>query len=187
MAVAMDIRRLGLVAMPPEVSTVAEIAETVRNEALTLAYKGFADAPPDGDLQKLLASPAFVNHVKYRLAIAVANVLGTYDRRVLSVHYVYNTAPDPDAPVDPDAPGDPLLHLLVLITSPTAALEAFVRGLDRALVHSLRQLPSPEFAGLTTVLDIKLFAEEESRRGTGWTAHLRSEFAPPVPLWEREL
>ena len=186
MAVASRIAQLVTVAGPPEVSTAAEIAETIRNEALTLAYKGFADAPSDGDLQKLLACPAFANHVKYRLAIAIANVLGTYDRRVLSVHYVYNTAPDPDAAVDPDAPGDPLLHFLVLVTSPTAALQAFVKALDRALVESMRQLPSPSLASLSTILDVTLATEDESSRGTGWTALLRSTFAPPVQLWKRE-
>jgi hypothetical protein len=186
MAVALDIRRLASVAGPSEVSTAAEIAETVRNEALTLAYKGFADGPADGNLQKLLACPAFANHVKYRLAIAIANVLGTYDRRVLSVYYVYNTAPDPDAEVDPEAPGDPLLHFLVLVTSPTAALQAFVKALDRALVQSLHQLPSPALASLSTILDVSVVTEDESGRGTGWAALLQSAFAPPVQLWKRE-
>lgn len=168
----------------PEISTMAEVAETIRNDALARAYEALPPVMRDGDLQRLLLCPEYFHRLKYRLAAGVARELSANDPRVQAV-YIYEPTAGAEDEAGGEPPLDPTLHMLVMVTAPSAALQSFVESLDRALTLSLRQLPSPGFARRDSVLDVNLVTEEEARHGTGWAALLTSAFAPPTKLWER--
>ncbi len=185
MAIAVLARELVLETPMPEISTMAEVAETIRNDALTLAYQSLPPAQRDGDLQRLLGRPEFFNRLKYRLSAAVANVLAANDQRVLTV-YTYEPTANADDGAGIEMPLDSTLHMLVLVTAPSAALQSFIDSLDRALTMSLKYLPSPLFALRDTLLDVNLVTEDEARLGLGWATLLKSVFAPPYKIWSRE-
>ena len=166
-------------------SDLAEVAETIRNDAFTLAYQALPVAQRDGDVQRLLNEPAFFSRFKYRLCAAVARVLAANDPRVSAV-YTFDPCANADDELGVELAPDATLHLLVLVSTPTAALESFVDSLDRALTMSLKYLPSPTFALRDSVLDVNLVTEEEVQLGVGWAALLRSVFAPAIEIWMRE-
>lgn len=185
MAIQVLAREIDLETPMPEISTMAEVAETIRNDAVHLAYQALPITQRDGNLQRLLTCPDFFNRLKYRLAVGVARELSANDPRVLAV-YVFEPSANADDEIGIQLPIDPTLHLLVMVTAPSPALESFVESLDRALTMSLKYLPSPGFALRECILDVNLVTEDEARLGTGWAAILRSVFAPPIKLWQRD-
>jgi len=79
----------------------------------------------------------------------------------------------------------PLVHLLVLVTAPSAALEAFVASLNRALSARLGALSGACFSPSGRLLDINVVTEQEVHQGVG-IARLLSAVLPPVRLWQRK-
>ena len=82
-------------------------------------------------------------------------------------------------------PVDATVHLLVLVNSSSAALEAFISALDRALTASLTSLPSPKFAERDSILDVNLLTEKDVESGRGYAVLLSSVFTPPLKVWQR--
>jgi hypothetical protein len=168
----------------PAVSSMDEVAETIRNDALELACQALPGKPHADDLYRLLRQADFFNRLKHQLGVNVAQVLAANDPRVLAV-YSYDPSANPDGESGEELPLDATLHLLVLVSCPTAGLQSFVEALDRALALSLKYLPHTGFALRDSVLDVAFVTETEARQRSGLGALLSSIFAPPLPVWKR--
>jgi hypothetical protein len=161
-----------------------EVAETIRDDALALAQARLS-APLAGlELNCLLRHPDFVDNLKYGLASGVSNALSANNPRVTAV-YIYEPSANPDSELGNDMPVDATVHLLVLVKSSSAALEAFIAALDRALTASLTSLPSLKFAEHSSILDVNLLTEKDVASGRGYAVLLSSVFAPPLKVWQR--
>ena len=171
-------------AKPLSVTPLDEVVETIYQDALALAQERLT-APMRGlELERLLRRPEFVDNLKYGLATSIANVLAANDPRVLAV-YAYDPSTNPDSESGEEMPIDPTVRLLVLVQSSSAALEAFIASLDRALTASLKALPSPKFEPRTSILDVNLLTEQDVQAGRGYAILLSSVFAPPLKIWQR--
>ncbi len=170
-------------AQPIAVSPLDEVAETIREDALTLAQERLT-APLRGlGLKRLLRRPEFIENVKYGLALGVANTLAAHDPNVMAV-YAFDPSSNPDNDLA-DTLMDPTVHLLVVVKSSSAALEAFIAALDRALTASLNHLPSDKLEQRTSILDLNILTESDIAQGRGYAILLSSVFAPPLRLWQR--
>ncbi len=156
----------------PVVWHLSEVAETIRSEALGLARRTVSNVPAAAPAQVLLLQPRFRAAFKAGLAASVAQVLGANDDRLLAV-YTYDQE-------------DPVLHLLVLVTQPSAALTAFVAALDRALTADLHALGPTGFADRDSILDVNLITPKEVRLGLGYAVLLSAVSAAPLKVWTRE-
>lgn len=168
---------------PDELTQLDEVAETIRVEALVSAQNKMGAWQRGLGLAQALALPNFVDSFKYGLAVGAAKVIGAIDPRVRSVHLF-----EPSGSADADASDfstDPSIHMLVLVSSGSAALEAFIASLDRAMIDSLRELPTQLFAEREWILDTTLVTEEMLEEGRGYARLFRSSFAPPLKVWER--
>jgi hypothetical protein len=155
----------------PIVWHLSEVAETVCLEAINLVRQTSPEAQLVSHLETLVRRPDFVGPFKCALAVCLGKVLGANDDRVQGVfHYDQS---------------DPVLHLLALVTEPTAALAAFLAALDRALTIELHNLHVPEFAGREHVMDVRLVTPKEVRLGLGDAALLSSVRTAPVRIWSR--
>jgi hypothetical protein len=169
---------------PIAVSPMDEVVETICQDALALAQERLT-APLRGlELKRLLRRPEFVDNLKYGLARGAANALSANDKQIQAI-YTYEPSANPDSELGNDLPVDPTVHMLVVVTVPSAALEAFIASMDRALTASLADLPSPKFAERESILDINLLTEKEVESGRGYAALLTSVFAPPLKVWQR--
>ena len=161
-----------------------EVAETIRDDALALAQNRLSAPLDELELKRLLRRPDFVDNLKYGLASGVANALSGNNPRVRAV-YIYEPSANPDSELGNDMPVDATVHLLVLVNSSSAALEAFISALDRALAASLTSLPSPKFAERDSILDVNLLTEKDVESGRGYAVLLSSVFTPPLKVWQR--
>lgn len=164
-----------------EALSIQELAARLREDALAHARRRWG-AHADTEVSVLLAQPAFLELFKHALASRVAETLARNDASVQAV-YTYDPSMNPDSECGADLPVDLTLHLLVRTTQPSAALEALIASLDRALTEALGTLPSAEFAQRTSFLDVNLLSDEAAQRGTGYAALLSSLFAPPLRIW----
>ena len=168
-----------------QVIYLTEAAETLCEDALTKARMKFVLHERNLPLAELLKRGDFLDRFKYELVAGVALVLAAHDRRIQAA-YVYNPSDNPDGSEGIEVAQDATLHLLVRVEAVSAALEAFVSSLDRALTARLRELPSPLFAQRRSVLVVDLISEEDIVLRQRWAALLSSVFAPPLKVWERE-
>ncbi len=169
--------------IPFQVSPVDEVAETIRDEAIRYAREKLAVR--DGGLMGLLDQVDFFEAFKYGLASAVASVIAANDHHVLAV-YMYEPATNPDIESGEDMLPDATLHLLLVVSTPTAALHAFLGSLDRALVLSLKRLPSPLLKQREFIFDVNLVTERDIENGVGYSKLLKSMYAPALRVWQRE-
>jgi len=161
-----------------------EVVETIRDDALAQARRKLDALWQGRDLSTLLRRHDFFDYFKYGLASSVAKVLAANDDSVQAV-YAYDPSINQESEVDDDLPQDAGVHLLVLVTTPSPALSAFVAALDRALTASLKDLPSPRWSQRVSVLDVNLVTEEDVRRGANYAGLLSGVFAPPLRIWQR--
>jgi hypothetical protein len=136
------------------------------------------------ELAALLQRNDFFDYFKYALANGVAEALAMNDANVHEV-YICDPTLNPDCEMGADIPMDGGLHLIVRVTTVSAALESFIAALDRALLDDLRELPTPVYAGRSFLLDANIVTEEEIREGTGYARMLSSMYAPPIKVWAR--
>ena len=139
----------------------------------------------DAGLLSLLARRDFLESFKYGLVVRVAEVLAAADHNVLGV-YTYDVDLNPDAELGGEVPLDVTARLLVHVSTPSAALEAFIAALDRALLASLEELPTPLFRERTFILDVNPITDQDIQRRLGLAKLLTSPFAPPLKVWQRE-
>ncbi len=163
-------------------ASLDEMAAEICDEALAVAR---AKAAPDqrrAHLRALLERPGFREAFVQALAMGAAQALAANDGRVLAV-YAHMAAPEAGGRAARE--GAALAHLLVRVTAPSAALEAFVAALDRALSVSLSGLTGSRLGQAQPLLDINIVTEQEVQQGVG-RARLLSAVRPrPVKLWQR--
>lgn len=166
-------------------SSPTDLADTMRDEALKIARRTLPENKRDTDLAVLLQQASFLGNFKYGLVSGVAQALAANDQRVRAV-YTYDPGINADSETGEELPLDMTMHLLVVVEAPSAALEAYINALDRALTESLKELPSPLFAQREFSLDVSLITEQDVRRGLGPAGLLSAIFTPPVKVWQRE-
>jgi hypothetical protein len=169
-----------------KVLPLQELVETLHEDALEQARQKLLPPQRGADLQTLLETHEFLDAFKYGLASGIAKALSENDKSVQAV-YTYDPSINPDAESGVDLPMSATVHLLVRVVKSSAALEAFIATLTRALTAELRKLPSDRFARLESVLDVNLVTEQQIRLGAGYAVLLSSLFAPPIKLWERSV
>ena len=167
------------------VSYLDEMAETIRDKALRQAREKVRRRYRDLDLAPLLQRADFFDYFKYGLAYGVAEALAANDTQVQAV-YTYDPTLNPDSESSEERPLDAMVHLLVVVKKPSAALEAFIAALDRAVTMGLKALPATPFAQCESVLDVRVITEKDVRLGLGYAAMLSSVFTPPLKVWQRE-
>jgi hypothetical protein len=165
------------------VTQIDELVETIRTEALAHAQSKLGPIARGLDPARPCAHGDFLCHFMYGLATGVARALAQHDERVLGV-YLFDPSANPADEVGQDLPPETQVHLLVLVTAPSAALSAFTASLDRALTARLRA-QDPIFAGRESTLDVTLISESDVRLGLGQAALLSAVFTPPIKLWQR--
>lgn len=168
-----------------QVTRLQEAAETICDNALLAARSGLLARRQDEDLGKLMQDFAFLNSLKYGLAEGVTNVLVANDGNIQAI-YLFEEATNPDSETEEALVPDMTIHLLLLVNSNSAALDAFVESLDRALTEVVRDLPSPLLDKRTSILNVIPITQEEVDAKKGYGVLLSSIFARPVKLWARK-
>ena len=168
-----------------QVTRLQEVAETIRDNALEAARLRLPARQQEVDLADLLQIPAFLNSFKYGLAEGATNVIVANDGNVQAI-YLFEESTNPDSETEDVLAPDLTVHLLLLVDSNSAALEAFVESLDRSLTELLRDLPSPLLAKRTSILNAIPIVQEDADARQGYGALLSSVFARPVKLWARK-
>jgi hypothetical protein len=184
---ALDIQTLPQVLSPTSAprSSMSELAKTIREAALAKALRDRrAYAADEGLLEMDLRRPAVFESIKDGLTQGVARALAMHDANVQAV-YAYDPSANPDNETGDDRPLDATLHLLVLVTTPSAALQAFIDGLDHALTDSLGALPSLDFQIRESVLDIHVLTATAAKQHSGLASLLTSIYSPAIKIWER--
>ncbi len=116
------------------VSPIDEVAETIRTDAVDFARRQVDGE--DAGLMSLLGRRDFFESFEYGLVSKVAEVLAATDYHILAV-YTYDVDMNPDAEIGGELPLDATVRLLVHVSTPSAALQAFIDALDRALLTQL--------------------------------------------------
>jgi hypothetical protein len=160
-----------------------EVVETIRDDALAAAKERLRPAASGLDSRQLMQRADFAGCFLYRLAASVAQTLAALDERVLAV-YTYDPSGNPCEEAGLELPPDNQVHLLVLVSAPSAALDAFTAALDRALTASLKELALC-CGEHESVLDVCSITEADVRAGRGLAGLLGSIFAPPIKIWQR--
>jgi len=163
------------------VTQLDELAETIRDNAINLTRSQLPTFQKDQSLDVLLLRQDFIERFKCGLAKGIGDTLAAFDKQVCSL-YIFEPSTNPDIESGENLSLDPTLHLLLLVKTPTAALEAFVTSLDRALTQRLKELPYPLIADCESILDIVLITKEDVERRRGYAALLTSLFAPPLKI-----
>ena len=165
------------------VAPIDDVAETIREDALASARQ--KHQAEDAGLTMLFGRRDFLDSFKYEVACRAADVLAAVDRNVQAV-YVYDADLNPDAEISAEVPLDVTIRLLLHVSAPTAALQVFIAALDRALVSSLKELPSALFQQRDFILEVNLIADQDIQHRLGYAKLLSSVFAPPLKVWQRE-
>lgn len=166
-------------------STMPEAAETIREKALKKARMKLPARYQAMSLDKVMQRSDFLAYFRYTLAQEIAQVFAAYDQHVQAV-YLFEESTNPGAETE-DYPAlvDLTIHLLIRVTSASAALESFITSLDRALTDVLQQLPSAEFAQRISFLDAIPVTQKDVDDDRGYAVLLKSIYAPPLMIWQR--
>lgn len=167
-----------------QVTRFQEAAETIRDNALNAARLRLPARQQEASLAGLLQIPVFLNSFKYGLAQGVTNVIVANDGNVQSIH-LFEESTNPDSETEEVLALDMTVHLLLLVNSNSAALDAFIESLDRTLTELINELPSPLLAKRTSILNVIPITQEDVDNKQGYGALLTSMFARPVKLWAR--
>lgn len=162
-----------------------DIAETIYCEAVSRVRGVTTPTQPRPDLEQLLQDGAALQKLTFGLAEGMANVLAASDERVLSVHYFEEDARPDERPEREGAAGSKI-HLLVLVRSRSAALEALAAALDGALTDAVRDLSSLPLDRHASLLNPVLITEEEVEQRRGLALFLAPASTSLLTVWERE-
>lgn len=166
-----------------EITYLAEVAETIRDDAIATSYEKYRGAKAE-DVARLLESPGFLDLLKYEVAVRVADVLGAADGRVQAVYLRSDTNLETDAYLEVSR--DATVPLIVEVGAlTTAGLESWIASLDFALVESFRHLESPTFAQREFLLDVTMVSSEEAEFGLGNGSLIWTPYVPPIRVWPR--
>lgn len=167
------------------VSEVTRTAEEIREGALAYVREKLTAFQRSIDLIGLLRRSEYFEIFRYGLAIGVANALAKYDQRVLAA-YTYDLQTNIDVESGEALPFNPTVHMVLLVSTPSAALDAFIGSLDRALMASLNELDLPVLKQRDFILEVNLVTKQDSQYKLGYAKLLSSVFAPPLKVWQRE-
>lgn len=168
-----------------QVTHLREIAQKICHEALCQTYARMTPVQETLEEDYLLQNQGFFQSFKYHLAKEVAETLGANDRQVQAI-YLFEPATNPDAETGQDQPLDATLHLLVVVSKFSAALDAFIEALEQGLTRRLKEeLPSPLLAERRFILNVILVTEEAVEQRQGYASLISSILAPPFKLWAR--
>lgn len=170
-------------AQPIAITPLDEMVETIHEDALTLAQERLTAPLRELEIKRLLRRPEFVENFKHGLALGIANTLSAHDANVTAV-YTFDPSTNPDSDLG-DTTLDPTVHLLVVVQNTSAAMEAFIASLDRALTASLNSLPSPKFEQRESILDVNVLSARDVEQGRGYAILLKSVVAPALKVWQR--
>lgn len=168
----------------PQVTQLEKVAQKICNAALAEAHTRLMPVQQELGLEYLFQYRNFVQSFKYSLAKGVAQTLAQHDKRV-QVVYWFEPAVNPEVEVGESLLGEATIHLLVLVETSSAALDAFVASLDRGLIQCLKEMSPSLFTECRLLLDVNLVTQEAIERRTDLANLLSSIFAPPLKLWER--
>jgi hypothetical protein len=123
------------------------------------------------------------SYFMYSIAGQVAEALGAQDDNVQAVYlFEHDATPQDGCFADSSGPVQ-LLHLIVHVSCQTAALNALIATLDRALVQAVaRALDGPPQQSL---LDVHVIDDREIASHTGYGALLHSLHNRPIQVWTR--
>lgn len=123
------------------------------------------------------------SYFMYSLAGQVAEALGVQDDNIQAVYlFEHDAAPQDDCFAANSGPAH-LLHLIVHVSRQTAALDALIATLDRALVQATAQaLDCPPQQSL---LDVHAIDDAAVASRTGYGALLHSLHNRPIQVWTR--
>jgi len=165
-------------------SFLKEMIGTIRNNAINHSRTKMPLQLQNEVLSRLLERSDFIQYFRHALAHEIALVLGTYDQHVQAV-YLFDESINPDAETEDYLPHvDHTIHLLLKVTSNSAALGAFITSLDRALTEELREMLD-SFAGYTSFLDVSPITDKSIQERRGYAALLSSFYARPLKVWPR--
>ena len=167
------------------VSDLSGAAEEIREGALAFVREKLTTVQRGLDLMSLLRRTEYFEIFKHGLVIGVANVLARYDNRVLGV-YTYELQTNTDVEAGEALPSNPTVQMLLLVSTPSAALDAFISSLDRALLASLKELALPVVQQRDFILEVNLVTKQDIQYKLGYAKLLSSLFAPPLKVWQRE-
>lgn len=163
------------------VTTLQEIAETIEYDALREARTKMIQPERATGLSDLLQRSEFVNLFKFSMAGSVAGQIAAYDSQVQAVYY-FDPYLNPDAETETYMFPDPTVNLLIQVAAKSAALQSFIDALDQALAAQMRQLPSPIFSSLTTILNGIVITETDVAEKRGYATLLSSFYLRPRRL-----
>jgi hypothetical protein len=167
------------------VDNLKKTIKIIRNNAIQHSRMKMPLPQQNDALSRLLERRDFVQYFRHALAHEIARVLATYDQHVQAV-YLFDESINPDAETEDYLPHvDLTIHLLLKVTSNSAALGAFITSLDRVLTEELREMPD-SFADYTSFLDVIPITEQAVQERRGFAALLSSIYARPLKVWPRE-
>jgi hypothetical protein len=167
------------------VVSLKKTIETIRNNAINDARMKLPLQLQNGELAAVFGYPDFVQYFKHALAHEIAQLLATYDQRIQTI-YLFDESINPDAETEDHLPHiDLAIHLLLRVTSNSAALETFITSLDRYLTEDLKKMPLAAFAGYTSFLDVIPITESAIQERRGYAVLLSSIYARPLEVWSR--
>jgi hypothetical protein len=126
---------------------------------------------------------AACQYCMHSLAQQAARILGALDEHLKVAYELdYDATPDDVCFAEtPSAP--PLIHLIVWTARKTAASDALVSALDRALIQAYARLVDrPPWA---TMLDVHFVDDAEVENRSGYGALFGSLHHRPIPIWQR--
>jgi hypothetical protein len=161
------------------------IAENILTKALAFCADklGLADAEQAAERLRGHDGPA-CSYCMYSIAAQAGESLGSLDEQVKAVYTLDYDATPGDLCFAPDAASAaPTIHLIVWTQRKTAALDALVAALDRALVGAFTDLLGQH--GLAYLLDVQTIDDGDVETGTGYGALLRAIHNRPIQVWTR--
>ncbi|MCB0190714.1 MAG: hypothetical protein KDJ65_02110 [Anaerolineae bacterium] len=168
-----------------QVTQLRDLAQNIQDKALFQTYAKMVPVQRSLGLEHLLKNRDFFESFKYSLAKAVAQTLGTNDRQVQTV-YLFEPSVNPDAEAGEELPLEATVHLLVVVSKHSAALDAFIEALDQGLTRCLNQMPLPFLVESRSILNAVILTQEAVEQRQGYASLISSILAPPFKLWERE-
>lgn len=119
--------------------------------------------------------------MRYGLAMAVAEYLGTVDGTVKAI-YSY----DPERAATVDEPITPLgVNLLAWVSRKSAALSSVVGLVGKALAEEHVRLACPKASALCCALDVQVVDDDQVRSRSGYGALVDSLYVRPQEIWRR--
>ena len=154
-------------AQPQPLGHAAHIATNILNQALALCAQEMAlDGPEDVTRHVRQGQRAACAHLCRILTQQVAQALGTMDTHIRAVYT------SDDLRLMGETSDVPWIDLLVWRQHRTAAFDAWVSALDRALVHAYRD--ATDVPELLTLLDVRVIEDGDAQKFLGCCTHSRA-------------